>query len=226
MVEKLIVCLANSRKDSGRCVAGVELGDGPMTWIRPVSDIGSGQLLSHHRQYTDGSEPQLLDIVRVGLLQQKPEGYQTENWLIVPESRSWVNEGRVTWRDLATLARTRAPLWVQPNMSSDRLTLDYANSLTDSICLIRPENAEAYVRTSFRGNRQHRISFTHVGTHFDLVATDPWFESTQAGRNPGDDPVQLGPCYLTISLSHPYGDGNCYKLVAAVLTRDRVEHGG
>ncbi|MGH7707024.1 MAG: dual OB domain-containing protein, partial [Vulcanimicrobiaceae bacterium] len=36
---KRIVCLANSRKLQGRCVAGRELQkNGPGAWIRPVSD--------------------------------------------------------------------------------------------------------------------------------------------------------------------------------------------
>jgi len=35
---KRLVCLANSRKLSGRCVAGRELSGGrPIGWVRPVS---------------------------------------------------------------------------------------------------------------------------------------------------------------------------------------------
>jgi hypothetical protein len=38
-VIKRILCLANSRKLSGRCVAGTEIVKGrPGTWLRPVSD--------------------------------------------------------------------------------------------------------------------------------------------------------------------------------------------
>jgi hypothetical protein len=34
-----IVCLANSRKMNGRCIAGRELNEGKAgAWIRPVSD--------------------------------------------------------------------------------------------------------------------------------------------------------------------------------------------
>ena len=37
-VVKRIVCLANSHKLTGRCVAGKELRDGrSVTWIQPVS---------------------------------------------------------------------------------------------------------------------------------------------------------------------------------------------
>jgi len=47
---KRIVCLANSRKPNGRCVAGVELSGGrPVAWIRPVSR--TTRLLQTYRRY-------------------------------------------------------------------------------------------------------------------------------------------------------------------------------
>lgn len=85
VVERL-VCLANSRKLSGRCVAGKELIDevaGP--WVRPVSDRPKEEVSEDERQYEDGSDPRVLDIIDVPLTAPRPKAYQSENWLLEPE---------------------------------------------------------------------------------------------------------------------------------------------
>ena len=82
-VGKRIVCLANSRKLGGRCIAGKEWHDNrPGGWIRPVSDRSSKELSTHECRYEDRREPRLLDIIDISLLSQAVEGHQSENWLI------------------------------------------------------------------------------------------------------------------------------------------------
>lgn len=79
MPTKRIVCLANSRKLSGRCVAGRELvADRPEAWVRPVSAREHQEVSEHERQYQDSSDPTLLDVVDVPLLEHRPKDYQQE----------------------------------------------------------------------------------------------------------------------------------------------------
>ena len=98
---KRIVCLANSRKYSGRCIAGKELlADGrPGRWIRPVSARENEEVSEHERQFHDGSDPRLLDVMDVPLLNPLPKDYQQENWLLDPASY-WEKVRRIGWQEL------------------------------------------------------------------------------------------------------------------------------
>ena len=83
---KRVVCLANSRKLSGRCIAGKEIADRRVAdWIRPVSSRPSEEVSEHERQYEDGSDPRVLDVVDIPLLGHRPKSFQQENWLLDPE---------------------------------------------------------------------------------------------------------------------------------------------
>ena len=98
---KRILCLANSRKLSGRCLAGREfdgLEAGP--WIRPVSDREHEEVSEHERQYEDGSDPRVLDVIDVPLCEPRPSGYQVENWLLDPEYY-WQKAGRLPQTELS-----------------------------------------------------------------------------------------------------------------------------
>ena len=109
---KQIVCLANSRKLAGRCIAGREwtTESGAGNWIRPVSKRDNREVSEYERQYEDGSDPQVLDIVQVPVLAPKPHSFQTENWLLDDEYY-WHKVGRFSQLELPKIADPVEPLW-------------------------------------------------------------------------------------------------------------------
>ena len=101
---KRLVCLANSRTLHGRCLAGREWSAaGAGRWVRPVSAREGGEVSEYERQYEDGSDPRILDVIDVPLLESRPGGYQTENWLLDPRCY-WEKVGRLSTFDLKIVA--------------------------------------------------------------------------------------------------------------------------
>src|SRR6266436_6879901 len=94
---KRIMCLANSRKMSGRCLAGKEFGNNKFgSWIRPVSGREHEEISESDRRYKDGQTARLLDVVSIPMLKAKPGTYQSENHLIADQFY-WTKSSVATW---------------------------------------------------------------------------------------------------------------------------------
>ena len=220
---KRFVCLANSRKLSGRCIAGKEIHDNgePEGWIRPVSARETEEVSEWERQYQDGSDPRVLDIIDMPLLNARPKDYQQENWLLDPDYY-WEKIDAVPVTGLMKFADQAAPLWTNghstANGSNDRIPLHLAYGCTDSLRLIRVERLELKVSQpgsdfgSYRRTVQGR--FQHAGTDYGLRVTDPICERQYLRQPNGLYPI--GECFLTVSLGEPYR-GYVYKLIAAII---------
>ena len=77
---KRIVCLANSRRLGGHCVAGKTIvGTATLTWVRPVTATSGGALSLLDMICHPIGVPAVLDIVDVSMLQAAPHDYQQEN---------------------------------------------------------------------------------------------------------------------------------------------------
>jgi len=220
---KRIVCLANSRKMSGRCIAGKELlDDGKIGgWIRPVSARETEEVSEWERQYVDGSDPRLLDVIDVPLLYASPKSYQQENWLLAPEYY-WEKVRLATATELPQFTDPAPPLWTDGystvNGHNDRIPLDQVSTITDSLRLVKVENLELQVSQPGMdfGNYRRRVQgrFRHNGVDYWLRVTDPVYERQYLQKPNGQYP--MGECFLTVSLGEPF-HGYAYKLIAAII---------
>lgn len=226
---KTLVCLANSRKLSGRCVAGIVDG-GSGEWIRPVSDRPSREVSEYEWQYNDGSDPNVLDVISIPLLRPQPQSFQSENWLLDPNSY-WTKIGRVGWDTVLTLEQHPTSLWINGYQTyhglNDRVPVERADTLADSLKLVRVRGVTLRVHTpnATLGSPKRVVSarFQHAGAEYILRVTDPNYERTYLARPNGRH--ELGESLLTVSLSEPF-HGYAYKLVAAIIERTKIEPGG
>lgn len=220
-----IVCLANSRKMSGRCIAGKAWERGRAgAWIRPVSARESHEISERDRGYEDGSGPQLLDIIDIPCKSPAPQQHQSENHLI-DDGYYWAKVGSVTWADAARMVDSPASLW-NPGFSSgtgshDRVPINEPILGSGSLTLIRADEVSVQVvRVGLAGGdakRTVRAKFGYHGIDYDLRVTDPQVERTFLRQ--GEGSYAVGEALLCVSLGEPFS-GHYYKLVAAMLTRN------
>ncbi|MFG2170004.1 hypothetical protein ACGFMO_01255 [Streptomyces niveus] len=225
---KTFVCLANSRKLSGRCVAGM-VDDDSGEWVRPVSARRNGEVSAYERQYRDGTDPNVLDIVSVPLLRPQSHSFQSENWLLDPDYY-WERTGRVGWRGLLSLEERPGALWINGastyHGSNDHISTEEAVTLSDSLKLIRVADLKLHVhapRAMFGDpKRVLRARFSYEGREYILRVTDPEYRRENLAKPDGI--YELGESFLTVSLSEPF-EGYVYKLVAAIIERAKTSTG-
>ena len=213
------LCLANSRKHSGRCVAGLVPGHG---WVRPVPDETGSEI---SRRETAHFRP--LDLVDVPLVRDAPLDIQPENALFSAEGFSKVRaHDPARLRGELDALVERRPALLERGLA-DRIPLaDLKRSpLTGSLALVEPRSVRWRVREN-DGARQVRCQFDLGWDAFDLSVTD--IGVTRALRDAPDgvhdrsvtgvrDDQRL---LLTLSLGEPF-EGECYKLVAAAIALDQ-----
>jgi hypothetical protein len=173
------------------------------------------------RRYQDGTEPALLDIIDVTVLEPSPNDFQSENWVLDPKY-NWARAGRLPTADLPRFADNPPALWLNGNSTgaglNDRVPHFEAKQLTTSLYLLRLGDLTLRVfapGASF-GNPKRRVQavFTHRGVDYWLWVTDPLVERTYLAREDGE--YEIGECYATVSLGEPHAE-HCYKLVAAII---------
>ena len=216
-----IICLANSRKLLGRCIAGLRTdGKG---WIRPVSESQDGTLFLSDYTLKDGSEARVLDVVSIEFTKPRPDIYQPENWVI--SDTHWKLIERP-----ASFGQQRifhAFIVQGPELFGDQSDRICAKVFSEapaksSLGLVIPDEIEWTVTKNIKGKRQIRALFNLRGAPYNLGITDPILEQYLRKRPFGNYPIDsIGlkkndKLLLTISLGEPF-QGDCYKLVTSVL---------
>jgi hypothetical protein len=227
-----ILCLADSRKNSGRCVAGRVIGgEQHGQWIRPISSRATGELSDDDRRYQNGKTVRVKDVVSIPLKSQRSHAFQLENH-VIDENYYWEFERKAEWEEIYTLVeQVDGELW--DNSSSgyygvhDRIAEaaapDIVTEFGGSLVLI--EVHDLVIKVSMEGaafgngKRKVRGQFSCSKCQYLIAVTDPRVETIFLAKNDGSYPV--GRAILCLSLGEPYND-HVYKLIAAVFLPPRA----
>lgn len=233
-VIKRIVILANSVKNSGRCLAGKELcfNQGKWevgSWVRIVGAADGSEVSLSWMLEQFGREPKLLDVIDIPLDSAVPLPDQPENWLMVRHAK-WRDRGTSTG-DISNLVDHPLKLWgthqrsvpqgIVPNMAEPA-----------SLYFIRPEAVgpiKVWTEDKVDGTGSHfdrhrrEISLKYRGLFHDFTATDPAIQELYYPRLParGEPMLKIDIAngrlvYVCVSLTPPW-HGRHYKIAAGFI---------
>lgn len=222
--ERTIVCLAASWRKNGLCFAGRIYEGGRFgDWIRPVSHRKSMEINDRERQKDNARLADVLDVVTLSFDSPAPKVHQTENHLI-SQGVQWRHNARLRYDYVsrAVDADERQDLWGSGFHSqghvNNRVPAGIVSGFDYSLLLAKISDLELIVdwHTSRYGHR-YRGKFEFKANAYTLPITDPWV-SERYKRNGS---YKLNDVVLCLSLGDRYNKGDCYKLIASVITPER-----
>jgi hypothetical protein len=215
-----ITCLANSRKITGRCVAGKRIGD--QSWLRPISERLGHEISEIDRRYPDGEMARVLDVIEIPCIEKLPCGHQSEN-VLIDDRFYWEKKGQASWQDILTLIDRDADLWMNGHSAyynlNNRIPEARIGMGGGSLRLIELDKIilHAGPKAPAFGNMKPivRASFEYGGHEYKLDVTDPEYERACLKKGAGE--YRLGAVIVCVSLTELY-DGYAYKLVSSIIT--------
>ena len=217
-MDKYFICLANSYKRGGRCVAGIEIifdangrlkpvcdDDGRPRWIRPIAKTTYGEIPNYVAE-----DIKLLSIVKLYNVVPCPNKPHTEN--------VYYSQLEQCKYDLSHDANIINHLFDSTHHAifhnrGRAVSAEMSMSINYSLMLIHVENACAYIDEN-REKSKNRMSFTYYGADYDFPITDPIF--LDEFKNEPERYAIIPDVYLTLSLGLEF-EGWHHKLVAGVI---------
>jgi len=220
-----IVCLANSKKPGGKCVAGkITQGTYQNNWLRPVAPREKRAITLDDQRYENGQYASLLDVINITYTGVQPNTYQLENHVIDIDV-DWELVGTFDRQNLHNLVDGPPRLWADSKDDgysgiNDRLPGSTLIEPISTLYLIQPKDVSIRVKAEGApwGNSELKVRafFTYNGIKYGLMVTDPIYKARflQAGSGTYEAHDVI---FFTVSLGEVDQRGYAYKLVAAVF---------
>lgn len=217
-----IVCLANSWKHGGRCIAGkIYSGPNQGQWVRPVSPVvGQRQITFPQMAYGQGQFAEVLDVIRIRFEGREEGTFQGEN-LIIANAR-WAKIGQITADDVEDWVETPITIWENGSRSTyganDKIDNWRLQGARSSLCLITPERASVRVGAEHNGDTKVRVLFRYNGTDYAFTTTDVRIQEEYRGRPHGTyDLPNVRAMTVSLGERFPADGGHSYKLIAHIF---------
>lgn len=210
-----IVCLANSYKEGGRCIAGIQLSEnnqpvfsnGLPVWIRPISRHVCGEI---DTRLVSGIK--IFDVLNIDVTGTPPVNdcqtenrYYNENTLRVMGSMPKLN--------FDLLCDNRSPVFGNRGKA---LRSDMIRTISHSLVLIKTVRFNVFERRyeDNPGNVQIRLKFLFNNINYDFPITDPEFlDKYKVNKNIFEN---VNTLYLVLSLGICWMNWH-YKLVTTII---------
>ena len=217
-MDKYFVCLANSYKRGGRCIAGVEIvfdnrggwkpvrnEDGRPRWIRPIAKTTYGEIPNFVAENIE-----MLSVVKLTDVIACPEQCHVENVYYSCMEPCEYNASRESNIMNQLIDSKHQSIFHNRGRA---VSAEMLVGINYSLMLIHPDKASAY-RDENREKSKNRMKFTYYGVEYDFPITDPSFleEFKREPERYGDIP----DVYLALSLGLEF-EGWHHKLVAGVI---------
>lgn len=208
-----IVCLANSFKEGGRCLAGIaydvidkQTQKPTHLWVRPVTHDAHGQIPP-----LEVGDIEMLDIIELEITGKETSlPHQTENYYYTPGSMKKL--GKFPVKELGKFVYTGSTLF---GSKGKAVLEEKLAGIGYSLALIHVKDFLLYeVQHEDELFPKKRGKFTFNNIEYDLPITDPEF-LFDAKRHPQKFKSPIS-CYLTISLGNNF-ENWYYKLIAGVI---------
>ena len=224
-MDRFFVCLANSYKHGGRCIAGVEVewhedrwrivrDERQMPrWVRPVCrDTNTGEIPNEV-----ADDVRVLDVVWLKDAEPCADGAQTEN--VYYTSITAIGKRYDASERLLERFVDESHRHLFYNYSKSIPHAAFATECSYSILLLRVTDAEVFADTATAEYTRYRLRFNYRDHAYDIPITDPdYLRQLSCGHK------HVGPkgtLYVTCSLGQLY-EGYHHKLAACIFETSQL----
>lgn len=212
---KEIIILARSSKHNQYCIAGVDVKTGE--WIRPISANKAleGSVPLEYITYQDGTQVQLLDVVKINLISHNPTKSQPENYLY-DSSSICIKTNCININEFISIRGYDDCENIFYNTYKEVEEEELCGK--HSLLFVKVNNPTIFIKTFSDGNRKLQFNFEYKGIKYKYFKiSDENIKNKYINKQDGHYNLGLN-LSVVFSLTDKYSKtGKYYKMAAQLF---------